>query len=67
MSLISHRIKYEGLDIEVFGSYEKSEESTGYKGGWATELIKVNDVDIYWMLKTEVVEQINLVVVTDNY
>lgn len=65
--MTSHRIKFEGLEIECFGSYDEQEEETGYKGGWASELIKVNDVDVYWMLTPEVIQLINRTVVEENY
>jgi len=63
----SHRITYEGIDFEVFGNYENSDPETNYKGGWATELIKVNDVDIYWMLLPKVIERITEIVTIENY
>ncbi len=65
--MTSHRIKYEGLEIECLGSYDAPEEEIGYKGGLASELIKVNDVDIYWMLKPDVIQLINSIVVEENY
>jgi hypothetical protein len=65
--MTSHKINYEGLEIECFGDYSEPEESVGYAGGWASELIKVNDVDIYWMLKPDVVQLINAMVVEENY
>jgi len=63
----SHRITYEGVDFEVFGNYDKPETDTNYAGGWSTELIKVNDVDIYWMLKSNVIERITEIVTEENY
>ena len=58
-----HTIIYEGLEMTVFGAYDQPEESTGYKGGWSTELIEVNGIDIYWMLNEKTIEQINDIIV----
>lgn len=55
-------ITYEGLEMTVFGNWEESEEETGYKGGWNTSLIKVNDVDIIWMLKPQIVDRISEII-----
>jgi len=55
----SHTIIYEGLEMTVFGNWEEAEPETGYKGGWSTMLIKVNDVDCYWMFKPSVIERIS--------
>lgn len=54
----THTITYEGLELTVHGNYEEPDDTTGYKGGFATEIIKVNDVDIYWMLKPNIIEHI---------
>lgn len=62
---VSHNITYEGLEIEVFGDYEQAEEN--YKGGWSTNLIKVNEVDIYWMLNQRTIDQINEIIIKENY
>lgn len=67
MEQTTHIVKYEGIYFEVFGEYSAPEEETGYKGGWSSELIKINDVDVYWMLKPEVIERINSIVVEENY
>jgi hypothetical protein len=56
-------IKYEGLEITVFGTHEQPESCTGYKGGWSTDLIKVNEVDISWMLNDKTKERINELVI----
>ena len=63
----THNITYEGLELEVVGNYEEPETETGYKGGWSTELIKVNDVDIYWLLNDQTIEKINEIVIKENY
>jgi len=67
MNQVTHNINYEGIEFEVFGEYSAPEEETGYKGGWSSELIKINDIDIYWMLKPKVIERINSIVVEENY
>lgn len=65
--MATHTVKYEGVEFEVIGDYEKPEEEADFKGGWSTILIKVNDVDIYWMLKDSVIERINEIVAEENY
>ena len=57
-----HNVNYEGLEMTICGNWEGSEEETGYKGGWNTSLIEVNDVDIIWMLKPQVVDRISEIV-----
>lgn len=52
-------IKHEGLELEVIGEYDAPDETTGYKGGWSTYSIMVNDVDIIWMLNEKTLNQIN--------
>jgi hypothetical protein len=63
----THNINYEGIDFEIKGDYEIADETTGYKGGWSTELILINDVDIYWMLKPYAIQRINEIVIEQNY
>lgn len=67
MEQTTHNIKYEGIGFEVFGEYSSPEEETGYKGGWSSELIKINDVDVYWMLKPDIVAIIDRIVLEENY
>lgn len=62
---VSHNIIYEGLEIEVFGNYEEPEEN--WKGGWSTTFIKVNDIDIYWMLNQRTIDQITEIIIKENY
>lgn len=57
-----HTITYEKLEMTVCGNWEEPEEDTGYKGGWNTSLIKVNDVDIIWMFKPQIVDRISEIV-----
>jgi hypothetical protein len=63
----SHLIEYEGLEFEVFGEWEDSEEEVGYYGGWTTYLIKINEVDIYNMLKEDIVDKITTKLIEKNY
>lgn len=65
--MTSHRIKYEGLEFEVFGEWEEPEEETGYNGGWSTEKIMLGEVDVYWMLTPYVLNMIANCVVIENY
>lgn len=58
----NHTITYEGLEMTVFGNHEEPEPENGYKGGWSTVLIKVNEVDIIWMLKQNIVDRISEIV-----
>ena len=63
----THNIKYEGLELEVKGEFQEAEIETGYKGGWSYWTIEVNGKDISWMLKDEIIEQINQIVINENY
>jgi hypothetical protein len=65
--MASHRIKYEGLELEVFGEWEDSEDETGYSGGWSTSKIMLNDVEVSWMFTEYVLSMIANCVVTENY
>lgn len=58
----NHRITYEGLEMTVFGNWDSPDCTTGYKGGWLTVLIEVNEVDIIWMLKPNIIERISEIV-----
>lgn len=63
----THNIKYEGLELEIKGEFEQDEPDTGYKGGWSYWSIENNGVDISWMLKPEIIDQINGIVIEENY
>jgi hypothetical protein len=63
----THNINYEGINFEIKGDYEQADNTTGYKGGWSTELILINDVDMYWMLTPNAIERINEIVIEQNY
>lgn len=62
-----HNINYEGIDFEVSGTYEETEEETGYKGGWSYSIISINGTDVSWMLNDQTIERINELVVEQNY
>lgn len=55
----SHSTIFEGVLIEVFGTYEKPDESTGYSGGWLGERIEVNGINITPLLSESTREQID--------
>jgi hypothetical protein len=63
----THNINYEGLELEVKGEFEEAETETGYKGGWSYLSILKDDVDISWMLRPEIIETINEIIVQENY
>jgi hypothetical protein len=63
----THNINYEGLDLEIKGEFEQDEPEVGYKGGWSYWSIETNGVDISWMLKEDVINKINEIVITENY
>ncbi len=63
----SHNINYYGLQLEVFGEYEQPEPYSGYNGGWATERILLNEIEVSWMFTPFVIEQINICVIEENY
>ena len=63
----THNIKYEGLELSISGEFEQDEPEVGYKGGWSYWSIETNGVDISWMLKEDVINKINEIVVEENY
>ena len=63
----THTIKYEGLELEVHGEWEEPEKETGYKGGWSTSKIILNDVEVSWMFTEYVLDMIANCVVIENY
>jgi hypothetical protein len=67
MKIETHEVKYEGLEITVTGTVDDSDETTGYKGGFSYIGIYVNEQDISWMLRHEIIEQITDLVVEENY
>jgi hypothetical protein len=62
----THNINYEGLELEIQGEFEQDEPSVGYKG-WSYWGITTGGVDISWMLKEDVINKINEIVITENY
>lgn len=64
----THNIKYEGLELEIKGEFEEAEPETGFKSGWSyTSILNNEGVDISWMLRPEVIDQINEIVIEENY
>ena len=63
----THNINYEGLDLEVKGVIDKSDETTGYKSGFSWMTIEHNGTDISWILRPNIVEHIVELVVNENY
>jgi len=55
----SHSTIFEGVLIEVFGTYENQDETTGYRGGWLGERIEVNGTNITPLLSESTREQID--------
>ena len=55
----SHSTIFEGVLIEVFGTYDKPDETTGCRGGWLGERIEVNGVDITCLVSETTREQID--------
>lgn len=54
-----HNIIYNGLPLEIWGNYEKPDNTTGYKGGWSTDLIIHNGEDIDFLTSKKDKEAIN--------
>lgn len=54
-----HSTIFNGVLIEVFGTYEEPEEETGYKGGFLGELIEHKGEDITALLSESIREQID--------
>ena len=65
--MTTHNIKYEGLDFEISGDYEKPEEETGYKGSFSWMSISINDAEISSYLKDWFIEKLIELVVEENY
>lgn len=55
----SHSTYFNGVLIEVFGTFDEEEEITGYKGGWLGERIEVNGIDITNLISESIKEQID--------
>lgn len=45
--------------LEVFGTYESPDETTGYKGGWLGERIEHKGTDITCLISETMIEQID--------
>jgi len=55
----SHTTNFYGIVLEVFGTYEESEEETNYKGGWLSERYEHKGTDISCLLSETTKEQID--------
>jgi len=53
-----HTITYEGVEFEIQGTYDEPEEETGYKGGFSWMKILINDQDVSWMLKENIINHL---------
>lgn len=56
-------INYHGLELTVIGNFEEPDDTVGYKGGFSCETIELNDIQIKWMLRPEIIEDINYICV----
>lgn len=57
--MFSRSTYFNGVLIEVFGTYEEPEEETGYKGGFLGERIEHKGEDITALLSESIREQID--------
>lgn len=55
----SHSTIFEGVLIEVFGTYDQPDDTTGYRGGWLGERIEVNGINITPLLSESTRDQID--------
>jgi len=51
-------IYYEGINYEVTGEYEESDDEVGYKGGWVTIDVCIDGNTIFNHLKEWVIEKL---------
>jgi len=67
--MISHNVKLEGIEFEVFGIWEESDETTGYSGGWSTFKVLINNDTVcgMWMLNDWALNKLSEIVVEENY
>ena len=63
----THNVTYYGLEIEVGGNYEEPDDDVGYGGGWSTESIKINDVEVIGYFLDVVIDEIGRMVLESNY
>lgn len=57
--MYSHSTYFKGVLIEVFGTYETADETTGMLGGWLGERIEHKGEDITPLLSESIREQID--------
>lgn len=55
----SHSTYYRNVLIEVFGTYDEPDETTGYKGGWLGERIEHKGEDITCLISESTRELID--------
>lgn len=55
----SHSTYFNGILIEVFGTYDHPDNETGYKGGWLGERVEHKGEDITALLSESIIEQID--------
>lgn len=55
----SHSTYFGGILLEVFGTYEEPDTTTGYKGGWLGERVEHKGEDITCLLSETTREQID--------
>ena len=63
----THNITYDGVDYEIQGNYEESEEETGYKGGFSYSQIFINGMDVTWHLNDNTIDKLVELVIEENY
>lgn len=66
-NIVQHLVKFEGFDFTVEGVFELPDETTGFKGGFSWYSIYINDTDISWMLKENIIKHLIDIVVEENY
>lgn len=55
----SHSTYFGDVLIEVFGTYDEPDETTGYKGGWLGSRIEVKGIDITCLISESTRELID--------
>lgn len=70
--MAEHRIIYDEISLRIVGNFEEPEDETGFKGGFSSEEIYVTDqlgseMNIYSWLNNGAIQEINRIVVEENY
>ena len=63
----THNLNYYGIDLEVNGTYENPDESTGHKGGWLSSSIFSGNQNIMPIMSDTIIEYIDELVLNQNY